>query len=151
MDDRQRHGAMLRRHVEVDPNTDCWLWTAQADASGYGRVRVWDKDRKALRSWSAHRLAYEAWVGPIPDGAEVDHLCFTPRCINPEHLEAVTAPVNRRRAFEAGRGHSARNARKIHCKRGHLLAGPNLLVVRWRGYVRRGCRACRALREGRAA
>jgi hypothetical protein len=58
---------------------------------GYGRFKV------AGRTLVASRYAYEEFVGPIPDGMEIDHLCFTPGCVNPDHLEPVTRAENARR------------------------------------------------------
>jgi hypothetical protein len=77
----------------------------------YPRVRV--EGRITYR----HRLAYEEAYGPIPAGLTVDHLCFNIRCINPEHLEAVTASENTRRAW-AIRMHRAGGDRP--CIRGHV-------------------------------
>ena len=51
------------------------------------------------RNMFAHRFAYERLVGPIPDGLQIDHLCFTPSCVNPDHLEAVTQSANVRRSL----------------------------------------------------
>src|SRR5206468_3686622 len=62
----------------------CWLWTGWVDADGYGRISVNHK------GYAVHRLAYEALVGPIPAGCEIDHLCRKPACVNPLHLEPVT-------------------------------------------------------------
>jgi hypothetical protein len=45
----------------------------------------------------AHRFAYELLVGPIPEGLVIDHLCRNRRCVNPAHLEPVTAEENWRR------------------------------------------------------
>jgi DNA-binding XRE family transcriptional regulator len=42
---------------------------------------------------------YEQEVGPIPDSLELDHLCRQPSCVNPAHLEPVTAATNSRRGF----------------------------------------------------
>lgn len=84
----------------------CLLWTGSLDGHGYGQIL--DKPRKqGGRLVMVHRVAYETWVGPIPEGLVLDHLCRVPRCCNPYHLEAVTQAENMRRA------------RKTHCKRGH--------------------------------
>jgi len=70
----------------------CWEWQGCLDRYGYGRVTI------GGAVTAAYRMAYEAHVGPIPNGLEIDHLCRNPRCVNPEHLEPVTAAENLRRA-----------------------------------------------------
>ena len=42
----------------------------------------------------AHRIAYEEWVGPIPDGMEIDHVCRNRACCNPKHLRLATRKQN---------------------------------------------------------
>lgn len=79
---------LLRRS---DRTGECWLWTGATTPNGYGRLTV------DGIGWLAHRLAYEVWVGPIPDGMHLDHLCRVRLCIRPEHLEAVTQTENNRR------------------------------------------------------
>jgi hypothetical protein len=93
----------LMARVEVQPN-GCWLWGGStAGGNGYGRLRI------DYRSVLVHRLSYELHVGSIPEGWQIDHLCHTPecpersecphrRCVNPEHLEAVTGTENSRRS-----------------------------------------------------
>lgn len=71
-----------------EPNSGCWLWLGALKDTGYGRLIL------AGRYWAAHRLSYVLYKGPIPDGLEIDHLCRTRCCVNPDHLEAVTRSVN---------------------------------------------------------
>lgn len=45
---------------------------------------------------SAHRFIWQRLVGPIPEGAEVDHLhSENTHCVNPAHLQAVTGREHR--------------------------------------------------------
>jgi hypothetical protein len=69
----------------------CWVWTGTTDKDGYGVLGV---DGRFVR---AHRFAYELLVGPIPEGLELDHLCFNRPCVNPGDLEPVTTQENLRR------------------------------------------------------
>ena len=75
-----------------EPNTGCWLWLLRTDRDGYGQIEVRSKTAKA------HRIAYEAFVGPIAEGAYVLHSCDTPCCINPDHLSTGTQADNMREA-----------------------------------------------------
>lgn len=88
--------AEQRFWAKVDKSGDCWLWLASANRKGYGHI--WLNGRYE----QAHRYAYEIAVGPIPLGLQIDHLCRTPQCVNPQHLEPVTLEENsrRRRAAE---------------------------------------------------
>ena len=70
-----------------EPNeAGCWIWSGYADRNGYGRI--YDRTRKRIE-W-AHRYSYRRHNGEIPDGYEVDHMCVTPLCVNPEHLQVLT-------------------------------------------------------------
>lgn len=101
-----------RFFAKVHMTSGCWEWVAGKDSGGYGQIGV---DRRVKR---AHRVAYEAIVGPIPEGLELDHLCRNRACVRPEHLEPVTRYENVRR----GNGWAGTNARKTHCPKGHELA-----------------------------
>lgn len=85
----------------VEPS-GCWLWQASTDRSKGGRpsyrALVLGPDNSyQWRNVSAYRFSYSHFVGEIPKDYTIDHLCRQPRCVNPEHLEAVTAEENRRR------------------------------------------------------
>lgn len=92
--------------AKVDRTTGdaCWPWTARLDRDGYGTLKM-----PTGRSIRAHRFAYELLVGPIPEGLVIDHLCRNRRCVNPAHLEPVTAEENWRRG-DAPSAISARGA-----------------------------------------
>lgn len=112
----------------VAKSTDgCWEWTGYIAPSGYGQF-------KAGRTLWAHRCAYVLSLGVVGDGLYLDHLCRNRRCVNPAHLEPVSARVNLLR----GDTKAAQNAAKTHCDSGHALCGDNLRV--WRGH--RQCKAC---------
>ena len=109
---------------------ECWIWQAYTCRKGYGQFKV---DGRMVK---AHRWSYEHFVGPIPDGLELDHLCRVRNCVNPAHLEAVTHAENVRR------GESGKNQRaKTHCPQGHPYAGENLYVY---PDGRRNCRTCQS-------
>ncbi len=70
----------------------CLLWSGAVMPRGYASFR------HQGRSVLAHRWAWEHYYGkPIPDGMEIDHLCFFKLCVNPVHLEAVTPLENKLR------------------------------------------------------
>ena len=126
--------------------TECWPWTGHIDQYGYGITYLAKKNRKA------HRLAYEARYGPIPEGLTVDHLCHNAsescpggnsclhrRCVNPDHLEAVPSKVNTLR----GKTITAANSKKTHCPQGHEYTQSSTYA--WMG--KRVCRICQTRRS----
>jgi hypothetical protein len=102
--------------AKIEKTDTCWLWTGIDDGRGYGKVHRWVGGQRG--TFAVHRISYEWAYGPIPAGLYIDHLCRVPRCVRPDHLEAVTNAENVLR----GEGTPARNARKTHCHNGHLLA-----------------------------
>lgn len=109
----------------------CWRWTASTKL-GYGTFKV------AGRPWLAHRWSYEHFVGPIPDGLQLDHLCKFRGCVNPEHLEPVTSAENNYRSETW----AAVNRRKTHCPQGHEYTVENTYLRPRGSRVSRICRTC---------
>lgn len=114
----------------------CWLWNGKIDSRGYGRSSLNN------RSMLAHRAMYTLAVGPIPDGLDLDHLCFTPRCINPAHLEPVTRAENlaRRSPNRRRRGPSELSG---FCCRGHERTDETTYL--WNGV--RYCKPCMRINQ----
>jgi len=125
----------LMEKITFEPNTGCWLWTAASCDKGYGCFGYNNKVQKA------HRVTYQVFKGHIPEKYHIDHLCRTPSCVNPSHLEAVTHLENVRR----GRVSEAKKT-KI-CPRGHDLTLPNStypVTRKVKEYIRftKTCRLC---------
>ena len=119
----------------TDRSGECWLWVART-SDGYGLLTLNGKQRLA------HRVSYEFYNGPIPDGLQIDHLCRVRNCINPAHLEPVTAKENRRRT-EPFRAPQPSRPPQAECIAGHPLSGDNLGVTGDRRY----CRECQRRRN----
>lgn len=115
----------LARVSEYTPD-ECWLWTGQLNAYGYGLISA---NKKRLM---AHRVGYELLVGPIPEGLEIDHLCRVRACVNPAHLEPVEHSENMFRVFgdACPKGHTDFT---YHTVRGHI--------------TQRNCRECQRVRD----
>jgi len=115
----------------------CWEW--QASLKPNGRPQFWDGHHCAL----AHRVAYKLVYGDIPFGLQLDHLCRNIKCVNPAHLEPVTARVNQARSPISK---TTLNSAKTHCPRGHPHSQTNTYLT---SQNKRICRACKLLRSTR--
>lgn len=119
------------------PHGDCWEWTAARHPSGYGKFFIEKRAGRTVLAY-AHRWSHEHYIGPIPDGYEVDHLCRNKWCVNPAHLEAVLPVENKRRV-----------PRPITCGKGHEFTPENTAYRTRRGVRTRDCRECRRERRQR--
>lgn len=102
--------ASLRKmwpHVKIPDG--CWEWTGAIHPKGYPVTISTDNSRNSNgRVYLPHRLMAHWFKHDIPDGLEIDHLCKNKRCVNPDHLEAVTHRENIHRALK-----------RPYCYRGH--------------------------------
>jgi hypothetical protein len=146
-------------NCRVDPVTGCWLWTLSVDKDGYGSVKVSGRTRHAYRE------SYEAFIGPVPAGLTIDHVCHTRdetcpggrtcphrACVNPAHMEPVTVREN----IERGRSDHLRNFADYYAERRAATHCPNdhpwdEVNTRWTS-TQRICRTCQreAMRRHRA-
>lgn len=143
LSERAKQARIAKRQLEGKWTTDrerflakvqialsgCHEWTATLRGDGYGSF--WFQGRLQ----QAHRVAYVFAYGAVPDGLEVHHTCCNPRCVNPDHLEAVTPLENWRQSRAPSRLHSL----ATRCPHGHPYDESNTLILRGR----RQCRACR--------
>lgn len=111
----------------------CWVWSGSIQPSNggdYGRIY---RNGTAV---SAHKWMWQRFMGPLPEGKTLDHLCRNTLCVNPDHLEPVTMRENILR----GTNPAAVQAQMTHCKAGHPLSGENFRIAK---NGQRMCRECR--------
>ena len=116
--------ARILDSIKVDAN-ECWLWIGRIKEDGYVDVLIGSRRDGSRRKAKAHRVSYETFIGPIPVGMTLDHLCHTRdsncrggrtcahrRCVNPTHLEPCSIGEN---AARSGNVLTTINAAKTHC------------------------------------
>lgn len=130
--------SVTRFWAKVSRSTACWHWTAAKNSRGYGSFGY------GGRTYLAHRIAYALTYGEIPVGMEINHVCGVKSCVNPLHLEVVTAAQNIQHARASGlmpaSKLSRRNAAKVACANGHGYTPENTYTTP-KGH--RVCRECK--------
>lgn len=111
--------ARFSKKFRID-EVGCWIWKSPMKC-GYGGL--WYRNREDWeKKWMryAHRLSYEHFKGPIPEGLQLDHLCRVRICVNPDHLEAVTPKQNVERGSSGSRAFCLRGHEKKRLPAGKL-------------------------------
>lgn len=100
---------LIANTAEPINDRSCWLWCSHKDRWGYGRFNLWVDGRSvklmahiAVWVWTEAKPEtpeefYSAYLMLTASGLELDHLCVTPNCCNPDHLEVVTSMQNSQR------------------------------------------------------
>lgn len=130
-----KDGPLARNNPELGP---CWRWLGWVPDEGYPNFSV------DGRTVSAYRWAYEHFIGPVPDGLELDHFaCDRGRqgCVNPYHCRPATRQENQARVPH-------RNSIKTHCPQGHPYDEANTRHTPSGGRI---CRACHRASEAERA
>lgn len=92
--------------VSVESANLCWTWRANKNEKGYGK----------FQGERAHRVAFKAVNGDIPDGMFVCHKCDNPGCVNPAHLFLGSAGDNNKDARDKGRSKYVSGEHHPNCK-----------------------------------
>lgn len=116
----------------MEPETGCHVWLG-ATSHGYGRIGLGGRGEG---TGATHRFIYEAEVGPIPEGMDLDHRCHNRRCCNPEHLRVCTRKENLENHQGSARADNASSGvRGVHW---HAAAGRWRVRVGHRGHYYSG-------------
>ncbi|WP_084844898.1 HNH endonuclease signature motif containing protein [Prescottella equi] len=114
-------------HSDLDPH-GCRISRYSVASHGYAQIG-WNDLNGRRCGTTAHRAAWVAVNGQIPEGMTVDHTCKQRRCVNPAHLRLLTNYENARRTSgrdwpigECANGHSNSNLRVVDGGR-HVKCG----------------------------
>jgi hypothetical protein len=119
-----------------DVENECWSWIGNCHQAGYGVFVI------SGAPYLSHRLSYDHFWGPIPEGMELHHNCGTKLCVNPRHLEPISKS-------DHAKGELNKRYCRTHCANGHLLSAENIYwyhrKIANRTLLSRKCKIC--LRE----
>lgn len=87
--------------ISPEPNSGCWLWMGAVSSHGYGQIRVLESGE--WKTKRVHKVNYERYKGPVPDGKVLRHHCDVLICVNPDHMTPGTQKENIRDSIVRGR------------------------------------------------
>lgn len=91
---RQKRPLKFKRVPHLTMQTDCIVIVShKPNRKGYIQLRPRVGPR--ANHVNAHRLAYMAKFGPIPDGIEIDHICGNRACVNRLHLRPLDRSLHK--------------------------------------------------------
>lgn len=126
-------------------SSGCWEWQGPKSHNGYGVLSL-PQNLKELLGSRVHRITYQIYVGDIPEGLQLDHLCRNRPCVNPQHVEPVTAKENIRRG-ETGKHNKHRGwlyqRMTTACVHGHPYDEKNTRIYKGK----KDCRECDRIRS----
>src|SRR6185437_16025118 len=123
----------------------CWLWTGFTNKEGYGTFYFGGRSKQ--KSIECHNWSYRHFVGDVPKGMQLDHICHDPndcsggpkcvhrRCANYTHLRVTSPKENTLRSNSP----SAWFSKRTHCNSGHEYTEDN---IRWTSDNARRCKIC---------
>ncbi len=120
----------------IVPFSECWFLETAPSPDGYSHFAV-----SHTRQVRGHRFSYEYFIGPIPEGKHLDHLCRNRECVNPRHLDPVSCRENHMRAPGTM---TAINSAKDRCIHGHEC-GLTFSAKAKYGRGERICKECKRL------
>lgn len=135
MDEQERFWMYVNKQGKPHPifPTPCWEWTGSLIKGGYALFRLSSTNPSQQEKILAHRYSFELTYYPIPEGMEIDHMCKTRHCVNPDHLDLVTRQENIDRS------------QKSECLRGHPYSPENTKIKRSGKGYKRVCQLCQKI------
>lgn len=126
-------------YIQVDLETGCWNWIGRLHDTGRGRSpslygMVYFK--RTQQYVAAHRVAYETFVGEVPEGLQLGHTSVGDKCAFHDHVRPVTDQQNKYEFF---------NMDDL-CSRGHPYKLVGKAKVGTTSGGGGGCRICQRIR-----
>jgi hypothetical protein len=128
---------------QVNKTDSCWLWNGYINKYGYGHVGQNGRPRRVhIVSWEWHNGR------KVKDGFHIHHICKNKLCVNPNHLEELSANDHWDQTLNSIKD---KKESRNYCKHGHLLTESNSYVYTnpTTKYSTRRCKECQTIRNSK--